>query len=57
MTKREAYDEIVLDLRSTGKYTEPEIKQQVTEGLRWIPEHRIEAFMNLYRHNRVTVKP
>jgi hypothetical protein len=54
VTRREAIEEITRDLRSTGKYTEPQIRAQ-TDQLKLLTAREIGAFMLLYRHNRDTI--
>lgn len=54
VTRQEAIDEITLDLRSTGKYTDAQIRAE-TDKLRMLTLRELEGFMLLYRHNRVTV--
>lgn len=56
VTRQEAYDEIVLDLRSTGKY-QPGFEHGVRERIWSLGPEELERFMLLYRHNRVTIKP
>ena len=54
VTRQEARDEITYDLRSTKKYTEAQIAQQVAH-INYLTKVELEAFMLLYRHNRETI--
>ena len=54
MTRQEAHDEVIRDLRSTGKYTDAQISAMV-KNLSLLTVKELEAFMVLYRHNRETI--
>ena len=54
MTRQEARDEITRDLRSTRKYSDAQIWEQV-KHLNMLTKQELEAFMLLYRHNRENV--